>query len=96
MKKLDNGKNRLIFSQRDMITDEAEEWCENNRVSPNTFNIVTALSVLGYLNVEEIRKQYHKKNDNKFSPEVILLEDRMEQEFDKPVEKRISPNLDFS
>jgi len=38
-----------LFSKRKRASEEAEEWCRKQGCSPCPFNIVTALSCLGYL-----------------------------------------------
>ena len=42
--------DHIIFSKRLAITNEAIEWCEKNNINTNSFNIVTALCLLGYIN----------------------------------------------
>jgi len=82
---IDNGKNRLLFSQRYTITSEAEDWCKKNHVHPNTFNMVTALSILGYLDVEKIREYCHKLSSEKFGGCVLSIEENIEDKLDKEV-----------
>jgi hypothetical protein len=41
----------------------AEEWCKNNNVPVNPFNIVTALSSLGLLSAETVTRQDYSGGD---------------------------------
>lgn len=40
----------ILFSERKRIEQEALNWCMKNNVPNNSFNIITALCSMGYIN----------------------------------------------
>ena len=52
-------ESRFLFSDRQKIAEEVERWLDEQNASPHIFNVITALSALGWL-----RKQVPSDHSN--------------------------------